>query len=106
MALTEQLKKELTERFNGCPFMEDREKGSLDDLTGLPMTIEDIFKMADYHAIIFKEVPDKFYLTGGALKNLCNDYDKDVVIGLKIELQEKVKTSKKQDFRPMKVIFD
>lgn len=104
-AVNAALKQRLAERFNGCPFMQEREKGSLDDITGIELTIEDIYALADYHAIIFEEVPEKFFLTGGALKNLCNEFERDEVLGLVIKLGEKIKTQNKRDFRPMEVIF-
>lgn len=104
--ISQALREKLELDFNGCPFMDERTQGSLDDLTGMRITIEDIYPMADYHAVIFEEVPEKFFFTGGALKNLCLNYQKDEVVGLTIELQQKVKTSSKKDFRPMKVIFD
>lgn len=90
--------------YNGCPLFEDREKGSLDELTGMEITIEDLFPLNDYHCVVFEEVPDKFYLTGGALKDLCNNYPPEFVRGRVIVLQEMVKTKRKKEFRPIKVI--
>lgn len=90
--------------YNGCPLFEDREKGSLDELTGMELTIEDLFPLNEYHCIVFTEVPDKFYLTGGALKDLCNNYPPEFVRGRVVILQEMVKTRRKKDFRPIKVI--
>lgn len=110
MDMTNEEKKELLQQmqedFNGCPLMTDREKGSLDDLTGNQVTIDDTFKLSDYHCITFKEYPDKFFLTGGALKDLCNKYPKEAVTGLCIEMLEKVKvkSDNKKDFRPIRVL--
>lgn len=95
---------QMKEDYNGCPLFEEREKGSLDELTGLELTIEDLFPLNDYHCVVFFEVPDKFFLTGGALKDLCNNYPPNFVKGRTIILQEKVKTRSKKDFRPIKVI--
>lgn len=90
--------------YNGCPLFEDREKGSLDDLTGKEMTIKDLFPLNDYHCVVFEEDDAHFYLTGGALKDLCNNYPPKFVIGRVIELQPMVKTRRKKEFRPLKVI--
>lgn len=97
---------EMMAEFNGCPLMEDREKGSLDDLNGTQVTIDQLFKLNDYHCIVFKEHPDKFFLTGGALKDLCNKYPDDALIGLVVEMLEKVKVKSdtRKDFRPIRVI--
>lgn len=95
---------EMQDEFNGCPLFEDREKGSLDELTGMEVTIEDIFPLNDYHCVVFSEIPEKFFLTGGALKDLCNNYEPQFVIGRTIIVQEMVKTKNKKDFRPIKVV--
>lgn len=95
---------EMQDEFNGCPLFEDREKGSLDELTGLEVTIEDLFPLNDYHCVVFAEAPDKFFLTGGALKDLCNNYQPEFVRGRTIVIQPMVKTRNKKDFRPIKVI--
>lgn len=112
--LTEEQRKELEifegiiakmkEDYNGCPLFEDREKGQLDDLTGKKLTIEDIYPMNDYHAIVFEEDATHVYLTGGALKDLCNEYEKKYVVGRTIEIGELVKTKKGRQFRPIKII--
>lgn len=96
--------KQMQDEFNGCPLFIDREKGSLDDLTGQQLHIEDIYPIQDYHAIVFEEIEGKFFLTGGALKDLCNNYEPKFVIGRLIELQEKVKTKSRRDYRPIKVL--
>lgn len=96
--------KKMQEQFNGCPLFADREKGSLDDITDKELTIEDIYPLQDYHAIVFEELPDNFYLTGGALKDLCNEYEPEFVIGRLIKIKPLVKTKKRRDFRPIEVI--
>lgn len=95
---------QMKEQFNGCPLFEDREKGSLDDIVDKELTIEDIYPLQDYHAIVFEELPDNFYLTGGALKDLCNEYAPEFVKGRVIKIKPLVKTKKRRDFRPIEVI--
>lgn len=104
MALNGKVLKQMQERFNGCPLFEGREKGSLDDLTGKELTIEEIYPLSDYHCIVFEECPDYFFLTGGALKDLCNEYPPEEVRGTRIELQPLVKTRSRRDFRPIKIL--
>lgn len=114
MALTEEQKQakqmeldmlaKMQEQFNGCPLFEGREKGSLDDLEGQEITIDQIYPLQDYHCVVFKEDNDHFYLTGGALKDLCNEYEPQYVINRVIMLQPKVKTKAKRDFRPIKIL--
>lgn len=94
----------MKEQFNGCPLFVDREKGSLDDIVDKELTIEDIFQLNDYHAIVFEELPDNFYLTGGALKDLCNEYEPQFVIGRRIIIKPLVKTKKKREFRPIEIV--
>jgi hypothetical protein len=97
--IVEQMMKE----FNGCPLFEGREKGSLDELTGLEVTIADFYNLADYHAVIFEESPEKVYLSGGGLKKLLTKYGEDA-IGVKIVIEEMIKTAKKNDYRPIRVV--
>lgn len=94
----------MQEQFNGCPLFEGREKGSLDDLEGKEITIDQIYPLQDYHCVVFKEMPENFYLTGGALKDLCNDYEPQFVINRVIIIQPMVKTKARRDFRPIKII--
>lgn len=100
----QQMIAQMKEDYNGCPLFEDREKGDLDELTGEEITIDDLFPLNDYHCIVFRQHPEKFYLTGGALKDLCNNYPPQFVKGRTIVLQPMVKTRTKRDFRPIKVI--
>lgn len=109
--LTEDERKEMNDilqqmknDFNGCPLFEGREKGSLDDLTGKELHIEDLYPLEDYHCVIFEELPDFYFLTGGALKDLCNKYDPKFVRGRCIQLQPMVKTKGRRDFRPIRII--
>lgn len=114
MALTEEQKEtrqmeldmlaKMQEQFNGCPLFEGREKGSLDDLENIELTIDQIYPLQDYHCIVFKEKPENFYLTGGALKDLCNDYEPRFVLGRVIIIQPMVTTKSRRNFRPIKVV--
>lgn len=90
--------------FNGCPLFEGREKGSLDDLTDKELHIEDIYPLEDYHCVVFEEIPDYYFLTGGALKDMCNKYEKLFVVGRCISIQPMVKTKGRRDFRPIRVL--
>lgn len=94
----------MQDEFNGCPLFEGREKGKLDDLEGKQLHIEDLYPLSDYHCVIFEEIPDYYYLTGGALKDLCNNYEPRFVRGRLIEIQPMVKTKARFDFRPIKVL--
>lgn len=96
--------KQMQADFNGCPLFEGREKGKLDDLEGRELHIEDIFSIEDYHCVIFDEIPDFYFLTGGALKELCNKYDPKYVIGRCIMIQPMVKTKGRREFRPIRVL--
>lgn len=96
--------KKMQDEFNGCPLFEGREKGSLDELEGQQLHIEDLYPIQDYHAIVFEEIQDRFFLTGGALKDLCNNYPPEFVVGRLIEVQPKVKTKSRRDFRPIRVL--
>lgn len=95
---------QMQDEFNGCPLFNNREKGSLDELEGNQLHIEDLYPIQDYHCVVFEEIKDKFYLTGGALKDLCNNYAPEFVVGRLIEIQPMVKTKSRRDFRPIKVL--
>lgn len=101
--MKEDVLKKMKERFNGCPLFEGRTKEKMDVLTGKEVTIQEFFPMADYHAVVFAEYPDKVFLSGGALKQLLNEFGEDAV-GLKIAVLEMIKTADKHDFRPINVI--
>lgn len=103
-AMQEQMLKEMMEEFNGCPLFEGREKGSLDELEGNQVHIADLYPLQDYHCVIFEEIDDKYFLTGGALKDLCNNYEPRFVRGRLIEVQPMVQTKSRNKFRPIKVL--
>ena len=95
---------EMQKDFNGCPLFDEREKGSLNDLEGRELHIADLYPLDDYHCIIFEEIPDYYFLTGGALKDLCNKYDPKFVIGRCIRIEPMIKTKSRRAFRPIKVL--
>lgn len=99
-----ELLQQMRERFNGCPLFEGREKGKLDDVEGEELTIAQIYPLQDYHCIIFEQHDDLFFLTGGALKDLCNEFPPDMVIGRVIKLMPMVKTKSRRDFRPIQIL--
>lgn len=96
----ENLKKE----FNGL--FPDREKVDVEQIAGLPITIEDYKEVNSgedhYYAVAFKEHPESFVLSGTALtKILDKDFDMHDLV---IQFGEKVRTSKGQTYRPVTVI--
>lgn len=95
---------QMQDEFNGCPLFEGREKGKLDDLEGKEIHIEEIYPIQDYHCVIFEEVPDFYFLTGGALKDLCNNYPPKFVKGRCIIIQPLVDTKARRKYRPIKVL--
>lgn len=104
MALSRENLEKAMNRFNGCPLFEGREKGSLDDLADHVVTVEDLFPLNDYHCIIFEEIPDHFFLTGGALKELCNEFPPDEVRGTRLTVGRLVKTKSRREYRPITII--
>lgn len=97
---------QMQERFNGCPLFIDREKGDLDDLIGKRVVIESYYKLngenGDYYAIAFKGYDDKFFLSGGALTDLINEFGSDAK-EVEILIMEKVKTKNRREYRPIRV---
>lgn len=104
MALTGESLQKAIERFNGCPLFEGREKGSLDAIADLKVTVEEIFPLNDYHCVTFEELPDQFFLTGGALKELCNEFPPEQLRGTRLVVLNKVKTKTNRDYRPIRII--
>lgn len=96
----------MQERFNGCPLFIDREKGDLDELVGKKVVIESYYKLTgengDYYALSFKGYEEKFYLSGGALTDLINEFGDDAK-EVEILIMEKVKTKNRREFRPIRV---
>lgn len=105
---------EMKEEFNGCPLFQNREKGSLDDLTGIQLRIADLYPINEFHCVIFDDLKEdnpasqfvngKYFLTGGALKDLCNNYPPEFVVNRLIEIQPMVDTKSRNKFRPIKVL--
>ena len=96
----------MQERFNGCPLFIDREKGDLDELVDKKVHIESYYKLTgdngDYYAIAFKGYDDKFFLSGGALTDIINEFGDDAKL-VEILIMEKIKTKSKREFRPIRV---
>lgn len=95
---------QMKDEFNGCPLFEGREKGALDDIEGKELHIAEIFPIQDYHCVVFEELPDTYYLTGGALKDLCNNYPPKFVVGRCVLIQPLVDTKSRRKYRPIKVL--
>lgn len=84
----------------GCRLMENREKVNTDDVVGVELTMRD-FEMltgdnGKFPVIIFDEMPDKFYMGGKVLSEICNGIDANglheslVAEGLRIVLTVKL----------------
>lgn len=63
----------------GCRLMENREKVNTEDVVGVELTMRD-FEMltgdnGKFPVIIFDEMPDKFYMGGKVLSEICNGID-------------------------------
>lgn len=112
--LMQQAIAEMKNEFNGCPLFEGRDKGDLDNLTGIELRIADLYPLNDYHCVIFDDLKEddpahefvngKYFLTGGALKDLCNNYPPEFVVNRLIEIQPMVQTKSRNKFRPIKVL--
>ena len=108
--------KKTKEQYNGCPLFNGREKGDMDELTGKVVTLKEAYPYksndGDYHAFTVEEMPDKVYLSGGALKNLLNEAKESGDVDFLCEhgLQFKplpmveVKSQRGRTFRPIEVI--
>ena len=115
MNKNEWLKKAM-ERYNGCPLFNGREKGDIDELTGKVVTLKEVYPYksndGEYHAFIVEEMPDKVYLSGGALKNMLNeakengDIDSLCENGLQFKMlpMVEVKSQRGRTFRPIEII--
>ncbi len=85
---------------SGSKLMENREKVTTDDVIGVELTMRD-FEMLNgdggkFPVIIFDEMPDKFYMGGKVLSEICNGIDANgmhdalVAEGLRIVLAVKL----------------
>ena len=95
--------KKMKEMFNGCPLFEGREKGSLDELTGKEISIMEYFRLADYHAVVFNEYPDRVYLSCASLDKLITEFADDCK-NVKIKFLTPIKTADKHDYRPLNIV--
>lgn len=63
----------------GSRLMEGREKVSTDDVVGVELTMRDFEMLTGdngvYPVIIFDEMPDKFYMGGKILSEICTGID-------------------------------
>ena len=104
--MTRDVLTKMKERFNGCPLFIDREKGDLDDLVGKKVVIESYYKLTgengNYYAIAFEGIDDKFFLSGGSITELIDDFGDDAK-EVKILIEEKIKTKNKREYRPIKI---
>ena len=94
----------LKEDFNGCPLFEKRAQGDMETMVGKTITIEDYFKLSDYHVVIFEEDKEHFYFSGGTLKNMLEKYGEQDMRGVQVIPKPKIKTASRRDFRPFEVV--
>lgn len=88
---------------NGCPLMDNREKGDWDSLCGEVIHIEESFKMDNYYCVTLKEYPENYFLTGKALTNLINEIG-EFTSALNIEVGKKVKTKNNNTYRTFIIV--
>lgn len=98
------LLKEIKKEASNCELFEGREKADFDDYVNQQLTIEDYYPIDDYHVIVFAEVPEKFFFTGGALKKIVSKFGEQDIRGLVVEPLAMIKTASKRDFRPFNVV--
>lgn len=96
----------MQEKFNGCPLFIDREKGDLDELVGKRVVIDSYYELTGengkYYALAFKDIDDKFYLSGGAITDLISEFGDDAK-EVEILIMEKVKTKNRREYRPIRI---
>lgn len=107
----EELLKKLKERFNGSEIMSNLEKKQQEDFTGEKLTIEDydVINGTDSHfyAVVFKEHPEYYVLSGSALTELidmCESSQPKGAIDIQLRINKKVKTKNKTDYTPITVL--
>lgn len=65
----------------GIPFMNDRDRGDINDLVNKDLHIEDYGyirgKKGEYAVIAFREYPNNFYFGGMVLTDILHRIDKD-----------------------------
>ena len=102
----EEILKALKEMNNGCPLMENREKGDFDELENETVTIDEAFPLDGYYCVTLKEDSEHFYLTSMSVTKTI-----DFILsagetpdGLTFKVLEKVKTKNKNTYRPIEII--
>lgn len=102
----EEILKALKEMNNGCPLMENREKGDFDGLENETVTIDEAFPLDGYYCVTLKEDSEHFYLTSMSVTKAI-----DFILsagetpeGLTFKVLEKVKTKNKNTYRPIEII--
>ena len=93
-------------RQDGCPLMENREKGDFDELENETVTIDEAFPLDGYYCVTLKEDSEHFYLTSMSVTKAI-----DFILsagetpeGLTFKVLEKVKTKNKNTYRPIEII--
>lgn len=100
----EQFFNELVKKYGNCPLMDGREKGCLDDLTEMTVTIDDYAKLSDFHCVTFEEFPEAYFFSNAATEKMLSDYPDGELKGLQIRFEDTVKTKDKKTFRPVTLI--
>lgn len=102
----EEILKALKEMNNGCPLMENREKGDFDELENETVTIDEAFPLDGYYCVTLKDDKEHFYLTSMSVTKAI-----DFILsagetpeGLTFKVLEKVKTKNKNTYRPIEII--
>ena len=102
----EEILKALKEMNNGCPLMENREKGDFDELENETVTIDEAFPLDGYYCVTLKDDSEHFYLTSMSVTKAI-----DFILsagetpeGLTFKVLEKVKTKNKNTYRPIEII--
>ena len=102
----EEILKALKEMNNGCPLMDNREKGDFDELENETVTIDEVFPLDGYYCVTLKDDKEHFYLTSMSVTKAI-----DFILsagetpeGLTFKVLEKVKTKNKNTYRPIEII--
>ena len=120
--MNNKLKERQEARKNGCPFMNDREKGDFVDLECQTVTLEDAYKIHGeegyYWAFTVEEEPELFYFANASLSLILNDAEDiaaddektiaQVLKGTKVYIgaKEKITSGKNKgkSFRPVDIV--
>lgn len=120
--MNNKLKARLEARKNGCPFMNDREKGDFVDLECQTVTLEDAYKIhgeeGDFWAFTVEEESEMFYFSNASLAQILNDAESiaaedgqtiaQVLEGTKVYIgaKEKIASGKNKgkSFRPVDIV--